>query len=142
MIERLLEMVDRKIEEHRLELAALENELQALRGERAYWLQWLKGTVSLPLTDGPAIRDWLAYGAKADRTVKILTEKDFLVETRIMQCRTELRALAERRQRLEDILARRERHRRAVAERRAVRRLHEQAMARHAAKEGENGSWP
>ncbi|MCY0897345.1 MAG: hypothetical protein OWU33_00180 [Firmicutes bacterium] len=142
MIQRLLELLEQQMDGVQQRLFELDAERRQLQAERAFWERSLTSPLDSPLTGADAIAEWLRFGEKADREVKILTEKDFLVETRITQCRMELWALAERHKRLSEVFARRQKHRRAMEERRATRQLLERALARQAAKEGERGSWP
>ncbi len=136
MIGRLIELVERDIDQVMSQLAELMREQGALQSERAYWTQHLSAR-PLELSSSDAIRAVLQYGARADRELKTLAEKDFLVETRIVDCRNYLSQLSRRKEALIEVLARRERAQAARLARRQEREMVQRGLARHALKEAE-----
>lgn len=136
MIGRLIELVERDIDQVTGQLAALRREQSALAAERAYWTQHLSAPPT-ELSSIDAIREVLQYGARADRELKTLAEKDFLVETRIVDCRNSLSQLSRRKEALSEVLARRERAEAARMARRQERDMVQRGLARRALKEAE-----
>ena len=128
MIERLIELVERDIDQVTQQLAAFIREQAELEVERAHWVQHLAPSAAEFDSIG-AIRQALQYAARADRELKTLAEKDFLVEERICECRASLLAMARRRDALVQVLERRQKE----ADRQARRRLDREMAHRGAA---------
>ena len=136
MIARLIELVERDIDQVTQQLAQLIREQGALGAERTYWMQHL-GAEAGELDSIDAIRAALQYGARADRELKTLAEKDFLVETRIGECRNILSQLSRRKEALHEVLSRRQRAEEARLARRQERDMVQRGLARRALKEAE-----
>ncbi len=136
MIERLIELVERDIDQVTQQLAAFIREQAGLEVERAHWVQHLAPPAA-EFDSIDAIRQALQYGARADRELKTLAEKDFLVETRIGDCRNTLSQLSRRKEALTEVLSRRQRAEAARLARRQERDMIQRGLARRALKEAE-----
>ncbi len=126
MITTLLHLLGQELDQQSKVLADLLFEKESIEKSRIYWFNHLrtaKNTLS-----ASEIADWLQYGEKADRELKKLEEKDFVVETRILECRLMLLQLLHRQEILNEVLARRQRE-----GQRALGRRHERAMAQYGA---------
>lgn len=140
MIDRLLEMAERALEEAGHNLAQGLAEHQAILADLDYWL----GQLRLPqpeVTDALSLAAWLQYGMKADRQVKELEEKDFFVEQRIKGYRETVLALMRRRDVLREVIRRRQVQALQIAARREVRELAQKGATRRARQESEDTLW-
>lgn len=139
MIETLMELLDRDIDDASRRLADVLAERAAMHQAAAYWREQLNHPQSLEgVSDaGAGIADFLLWGAKADRELKTLAEKDFLVEERISECRNALLHLSRRRDTLKEVMARRRREAERREQRRRERDIAQRGAAREAAAKGE-----
>ncbi len=128
MIETLIDLIQREVDELSARLIDALQEKAQVRRQTDYWRQQLKTAQGVESTV-PAIADFLNWGAKADHELKMLAEKDFLVEERICECRASLLAMARRRDALVQVLERRQKE----ADRQARRRLDREMAHRGAA---------
>lgn len=136
MIATLIDRVERELEEVSRNLKTLLDEQAQLHQTQDYWRDKLQGGPGdNQLQGGMAIADWLNFGLKADRELKNLEEKDFLVQERITDCRNTLLLLARRKDVLTHVLTRRAHAQQHRADRRRERDVAQRAMARQAAKE-------
>lgn len=141
MIETLVQLINRDIEEVTRAMADLAREQRRLAEEKIGWQQTMVQTPDGGLGDPAAIQDWLRFGQRAERALQNLEEKDFLVEERITKCRTQLLALNQRRELLEKVLARRQEAQAAAARRRQERDYTQRGIARRALQEAERELW-
>jgi DNA repair exonuclease SbcCD ATPase subunit len=137
MIQTLIDLVERDIEAASLQLADLEHERTRIAREVETWRAHLHFDAEAAVNGGD-VAARLIFGARADRELKTLAEKDFLVETRISECRTELLALKRRQDTLREVVVRREHVRAQAAKRREERHRANQGAARKAAREGKD----
>ena len=138
MIEVILRLVGHEIDEATRALEEILSERREIAEERQYWQQ--QKDMPHDLHDGYDIQSWLSYAARADREMKRLAEKDFLVEERINECRTVLLGLSQRKKTLETVLIRRQLAAEKTAQRRMAREYSQRVMAR-AAKEANREPW-
>jgi hypothetical protein len=136
MINTLIELLDRELDEASRRLQDLLYEQAEIQQAQKYWREKRQGVLVLDqLQGGMEIRDWLNFGMKAGRELKKLEEKDFLVQERITDCRNTLLQLARRQNLLTQVLTRRQDAQRHRDERRRERELVQRGTARQAAKE-------
>ncbi|PSR23343.1 MAG: hypothetical protein C7B45_03245 [Sulfobacillus acidophilus] len=136
MIRTLMELVEQELDEASRRLQELLFEQAQIRQAQKYWRDRRGDVMAVDqLQDAMAIEDWLSFGRKADRELKKLEEKDFLVEERITDCRNTLLQLARRQKLLAQILIRRQDAQRRRDDRRRERELAQRGTARQAAKE-------
>lgn len=130
MIEALVDLINRDMDELLRQLADLLEERHRYEMQVQYWHEHLHGRNSaFGFAQGEQIAAWLQYGERAQRELKILEEKDFLVVERISDCRDLLLSLTRRKEALTEVLNRR----RLAAERLAQRRQMRDMMQRNAA---------
>jgi hypothetical protein len=141
MIETVLELLEQEMDQAKRLLSDLIRERRVLEEETRYWHRWLTDPHLLSDSSPAGIADWLSYGARADRELKNLAEKDFVVEARISDCRDTLERLMRRHQALSEILGRRARARAYARQRRSEREFSQQSQVRLAAREGPD-PWP
>ncbi len=141
MIQTLMDLIDRDIDDTMRQLNELQKERRELAGEREYWRGHLTSAQAAGLEGPIDIAMRLRYGERADRELKMLVEKDFLVETRITECRNVLLQLTQRKDALREVLVRRERDRQQIAQRRQERDRTQRGIARRVAKEAERELW-
>lgn len=139
MIDTLLDLLGREMDQESRRLADLLFEQQEIRLAQVHWRGYLTGSPAV--ASGTDIAGWLNYGEKANRELKKLVEKDLVVETRISECRTTLLGLKRQHQTLTEVLDRRERAQKSAARRRQEREQAQHGAAREAAREGQE-RWP
>ncbi len=131
MIETLVELLNREMDEASRGLADLMEERRLQKEAAHYWKQHLHGANVSEFMGHPGeIAGWLRFGERADRELKMLEEKDFLVETRISECRDLLLQLTRRRDALVEVVDRRNRVVRATMQRRLEKDMMQRGMAR------------
>ncbi len=140
MIETLMDLVGRELDAQSQRLHDLEYERTRLATEREYWRAGLTFDAASADTAG-AVASILNFGARADRELKNLADKDFVIQERISECRMELVGLKRRLDVLREVMVRRESVRIQAAKRRADRERVSQGAARKAARGGEE-TWP
>lgn len=142
MIETLIELVERDIEEASGELANLLAEQRQIRSQAQYWAEHMALRHGEDDMDSAAaIGERLRFGARADQELKMLGEKDFLVEERITTCQRALLELARKKDALQEVLARRQQVIERTAKRRHERDMAQRGMARRLTEEVGRKSW-
>lgn len=141
MISALVDLLEQEMNGLTRQLAEYRLERQRFAEERVYWQEILSGQGMLNHSTGDGIAASLRYGAKADREMKSLEEKDFLVETRIKECREMLLSLAQRRKTLEKLWERRQKAAQLKAARRQERDMMQRDAARRAVREAHEEHW-
>lgn len=139
MITTLLHLLAQEMDQESKVLADLLFEKESIEKSRIYWSSHIKMTQSL--LSALEIADWLQFGEKADRELKKLEEKGFVVETRILECRMMLLQLLRRQEILNEVLARRQRESQQILRRRHDRAIAQYGAAHKAAREVQQ-RWP
>ncbi|NMP23551.1 hypothetical protein [Sulfobacillus harzensis] len=140
MISVLIDLAGQERDRLRHELASLVEEQRLIAQQREHWhLSMTRAPETM--ASGGDIAQWLAFGARADKQLQILEEKDFVVETRISECREALIRVIRRIETLETIMERREQERLKTLQRREVRGLSQRGVARRAKEEAEREPW-
>ena len=141
MISALVDLLEQEMNGLTRQLAEYRLERQRFAEERVYWQEILSGQGMLNHSTGDGIAASLRYGARADREMKSLEEKDFLVEKRIKECREMLLSLAQRRKTLEKLWERRQKAAQLKAARRQERDMMQRDAARRAVREAHEEHW-
>lgn len=140
MIATLIELAEAERDRLVGTLAALVEERRVLAEERKYWRSKM-GTPTISVMGSDDIARWLTFAARADRELQNLAEKDFLVEERISECRTDLLDVSRRIETLKRVRQRRDEARQQVLQRRQGRELSQRGVARRAKEEAEGEPW-